>query len=873
MHRFPRSSRSALALATLALLLIPMVALGAQQEQAETQEPEDPRVALLNTEAYLTPPPEILDAVMSTQIQDLRLSSPDPDAQHFLRAVSDGFPSLASFAREHYDLGQFQIDPAANRNRRMTTRASAGFEIYDAAGEQVTTIQVPDGARVSNGEWSPDGSRVAYFAHFDDATYIYVADPQSGESRRVTDTPVLATWVTSFDWTDDGSRLVTVLLPADRGPEPPEPMVPTTPKVRVTTPDRNRLRTYFDLLENPYEKELVRYYSTGQVAMIDVASGDTEMVGAPAMIRSIDASPDGDYFRVTTIKDDFSYIVPTSNAGRTEEIWNAAGEALAELEDEDVNESVDRGNGGGGRGGFGGGGNGDDKRSLSWRIDGPGMVFLQREPRPEREEGDDAQADQEAESEQERAPRMDRVMYWSPPFGEDDVETVYSTEDQIAQLRFDESGRMMFLTRRDNGTETLHAVSLDDPSEEHLIYEEDTEDRTADMGSPVAGSKPGTVRTSTDGGFVFLSGTQYFEDPLNEAPRPFVDRVEIMTGDKERVWQSAEDMYEAFNVPLNDDLSEILISRESPAMPANQWRVDLASGAETQVTFNEDHHPDITAARRERFTIERADGFESIVEVTLPANYVEGTRLPAMFWFYPREYTDQDVYDERLETYNKNRFPRVSARSMDFLTRLGYALVEPDVPIVGPNGQRNDEYPHDLRNTLSAVIDEISERGWVDRSKLALGGHSYGAFGTANAMIQTPFFKAGIAGDGNYNRSLTPAGFQSERRYLWEAQDLYIEMSPFFQADRLTGALLMYHGMDDHNVGTHPIHADRMFHALEVLGKTASMYKYPFEDHGPATRETTLDLWARWTAWLDLYVMDPEGRMTETDDAGSGGGR
>ena len=207
---------------------------------------------------------------------------------------------------------------------------------------------------------------------------------------------------------------------------------------------------------------------------------------------------------------------------------------------------------------------------------------------------------------------------------------------------------------------------------------------------------------------------------------------------------------------------------------------------------------------------------------------------------------------------------------MSILTLLGYALVEPDVPIVGPEGQRNDEYPHDLRNTLAATIDEIVARGWVDRSRLGIGGHSYGAFGTANAMVQTPFFKAGIAGDGNYNRSLTPAGFQSERRYLWEAQDLYIEMSPFFQADRLSGSLLMYHGMDDHNVGTHPMHSDRLFHALEVLGKTASMYKYPFEDHGPATYETTLDLWARWVAWLDLYVMNPEGHEMSTNNDGSG---
>lgn len=853
----------------LALLLLP-VGLTAQQEEAESQEPEDPRLTLLGTESYLAPPPEVLAAVMATQDQPLRLASQSPTGELFLRAVSDGFPTLARFAKESYDLGQFMIDPAANRNRRMTTRAGAGLEVYDADGALISTIQVPDGARVSGQRWSPDGSQVGFFANFDGATHIYVADPHSGESRRITDSPVLATWVTSFDWTADGGRIVTVLLPPDRGPEPAKSGVPETPKVRMTTADRNRLRTYFDLLENPYEKGLVYYYSTGQVASIDVATGDTEMIGEPEMIRSIDASPDGEYFRVTTMKDDLSYIVPASSAGSTEEIWNAAGESLAEIDDSDVNEQVidnnggQRGPGGGGRGGRGGNADSDDKRSLSWRADGgPGMVFLQREPRPD-DGGDDAE-EQEGEEEEERAPRKDRVMYWLPPFGDDDTELVYETEEPINNARFDESGRMMFLTRSSNGNQTLHAVSLDDPAEEHLLYEEDTDDRTADMGTLVGGSKPGTVRLSSDGASVFLSGTQYFEDPVLEAPRPFVDKVAIMSGEKERIFQSSAEMFESMSAPLDDDLTEIIVSRESPTTVPNQWRVNLATGAETQVTFNEDRHPGITAARRERFTIERADGFESLVTVTLPAGHRDGQRLPAMFWFYPREFTDQDNYDERGETYNKNRFPNVGARSMSILTLLGYALVEPDVPIVGPQGQRNDEYPHDLRNTLAAVIDEIDARGWVDRSRLGLGGHSYGAFGTANAMIQTPFFKAGIAGDGNYNRSLTPAGFQSERRMLWEAQDLYVEMSPFFQADRLSGNLLMYHGMDDHNVGTNPIHSERLFHALEVLGKTAAMYKYPFEDHGPATEETTLDLWARWVAWLDLYVMNPEG-MIETSN-------
>jgi dipeptidyl aminopeptidase/acylaminoacyl peptidase len=347
-----------------------------------------------------------------------------------------------------------------------------------------------------------------------------------------------------------------------------------------------------------------------------------------------------------------------------------------------------------------------------------------------------------------------------------------------------------------------------------------------------------------------------------------VDRVEIRTGDKTRVFQSATDVHESVNLALDDDLNEFIVTRQSSTMVPNQWLLNLETGQSTQLTFNEDHHPRITAARRELVTVMRPDGFESRVAVTLPASYRGGEPLPAMFWFYPREYSEQEAYDEGFRTYNKNDFPNVGARSMEILTLLGYAVIEPDVPIVGPEGQQNDEYPHDLRNTLAAVIDELGERGWIDRSRLGIGGHSYGAFGTANAMIQTPFFKAGIAGDGNYNRSLTPAGFQRERRYLWEAQDLYVEMSPFFQADRLSGALLMYHGMDDHNVGTHPIHADRMFHALEVLGKTASMYKYPFEDHGPATRETTLDLWARWVAWLDLYVKNPDAEVPVDNSGG-----
>jgi dipeptidyl aminopeptidase/acylaminoacyl peptidase len=240
--------------------------------------------------------------------------------------------------------------------------------------------------------------------------------------------------------------------------------------------------------------------------------------------------------------------------------------------------------------------------------------------------------------------------------------------------------------------------------------------------------------------------------------------------------------------------------------------------------------------------------------VTLPANYQAGTRLPGMFWLYPYEYTDQAGYDRTLRTENVAQFPQSQPRTIEFLATQGYAVANFNPPIIGEQGRMNDNYVSDLRMNLLAVIDELDRQGFIDRTRLGIGGHSYGAFSTANALVHTPFFKAGIAGDGMYNRTLTPNGFQSEQRDLWSGQRTYLEMSPMLYAERLQGALLMYHMMEDQNVGTDPVSSIRMMQALRAQGKVASLFMYPYEDHGPLTSETILDLWARWTAWLDLYV-------------------
>ena len=400
--------------------------------------------------------------------------------------------------------------------------------------------------------------------------------------------------------------------------------------------------------------------------------------------------------------------------------------------------------------------------------------------------------------------------------------------------------------------------------------------------SEASGTQP--VMLSADGASVYLQGSiggggGRAAGATPTPARPYIDKVNIKTGEKTRLFESAPPagLTESITTVIDPVMKKLVLSRQNATTPPQQFLFD--NGTVKQLTNNEDLFPDLTRMIVQRFTVTRADGFIFRTTVYLPSDYKEGTRLPAFFWFYPSEFTSQEQYDGGRgggAGQAPTTFPNFGTLSKQFLTRLGYAVVENDSPIVGPAGMMNNNYVNDLRNNLAATIDELDKRMLVDRHRLAIGGHSYGAFSTVNAMVNTPFFKAGIAGDGAYNRTLTPLGFQTERRDLWEAPNVYLDMSPFLRANNLTGALLMYHGMHDQNVGTDPVNSVRLFHALNGLGKTVALYNYPFEDHGPASRETLLDLWARWGAWLDKYVKNPappnKPAPQPAPNAGRGGG-
>jgi dipeptidyl aminopeptidase/acylaminoacyl peptidase len=856
---------------------------------------------VIKQETYATPPKELADAVLTPRYLNTSLTNLSPDKKWFLDEIGDGPVLMKTFSKPFHELGGVFVDYKANRARALTIRNNVGIQIISAADGTKKSIQTPPGARVSNAAWSPDSSTIGYLAHTDDATHIWLADVATAKSRQLTKTPLLATLVSSFEFSTDGKTIAAVLVPDGRAPMPPAPPAPNGPTVKLADSDRNRLRTFPSLMTTTYEKELLEWHATGQVAVIDALKGTVRKVGQPAMVRSIDASPDGKLVRVTRMVKPFSYDVPVNNFGTVDEVWDTAdGRMIAKLTDRPINLGVQDDTqppdppAGGGRGG----GQQTGKRELAWRADGQGLSYLEQEPPPPGERGgggrggrgrgagrgggspDATASNQEGGRTGRGGPqRKDRLYQWLPPFDDASKKVIFESDARMTGVRYSPDMKMIFFSERDGQNNVDLAVNLAEPAQRFTLARYDADDVYANPGSLVGvrgggggggrgagggggrgaggGGGGGPVLLSADGQSVFFQGSVYDRNPNEIGPKTFIDKVAIKTGDKQRLYESENNgVFERVSSILDVEAKKFVVARETPTDISQQFLVE--GGRRTQLTKNQDYTPDLTRALVERITVERPDGFKFRTTVTLPQNYQRGTRLPAIFWFYPREFSDQESYDRPDRTYNKNSFPNFGARSMEFFIRLGYAVVEPDSPIVGPTGQMNNNYVHDLRNNLAAVIDELDRRALVDRTRLAIGGHSYGAFSTVNAMVHTPFFKAGIAGDGAYNRTLTPIGFQSERRDLWEAPNVYLSMSPFLYANNLTGALLMYHGLADQNVGTDPTNSIRLYHALNGLGKTASLYLYPLEDHGPASKETLLDLWARWAAWLDKYVKNPQ---------------
>jgi dipeptidyl aminopeptidase/acylaminoacyl peptidase len=839
-----KAVRTGRALLAVAVMAITAVFIHPQEDSRKFEE------------GYLLPPQEVQDILNTEQHYD-SLEALGPDGEHFMIPVSGYFSNLELMSQRTLRLGMLEICPDVNRDWRLSTYGIQALRIYSLPDRRFRTSDIPPDTFISDMTWSPDGRRIAFHAHLPRGTQVWSLDVRTGRTQSLSEAWVMETLTgrRSFrggnaaasgrlQWTPDGG-VIALLVPFDRGPEPQAPAVPRTPLIRRTREKATPTPTYPFLLRTPHDKTLFRYYTTSQLALLKPGE-QPRKIGDPAMFLSISLSPDGASILAEKIVEPFSDMVAYSGFPSELVVMDLTGRVLSVIRKTPLREGSRRGDDRAGA---------DLPRDVAWRPDGKGLSFLWRIPKPE---GDEAEEGNDGE-------RGDRLMQLDPPFDLKDARALITHRKRFSDISYSRDGRYVFarLSGRGDDCRTGTDISAFDltqsPPREHILLADiETEDPVKLPGDILTVATSNGIQYALTPGSsdaVYLEGPGYQED---FRPQPFIDRVEIRNGEKRRVFEGSREMFEEPLVPLDPDLEAMIISRESRTQVPDSylWTRD---GALTRLTENLNPFPQFAGCRREKFEFERRDGLRIHGTIALPPGYREGERLPAVFWTYPREYSDAKEYQRAsVRRYNLNSFPRLSYRNAsDIWLSQGYAVVEPDIPIIGRDNAYNDNYVAHLVDSMYAAIRKVDALGVVDVDRLGHGGHSYGAFATANILARTPFFKAGIAGDGAYNRTLTPMSFQSERRFLWERPEMYLEMSPFFQADHIDTPLLMYHGAQDDNTGTFLIQSERMLQALAGLGKTAVLYIYPFESHGPRCKETYMDMWARWLEWFDTYVKNP----------------
>lgn len=799
-------------------------------------------------------PPAAIEEILQTDKNLAELSYASPDGAHFLVPLVNELSTLELMSKETYRLAELEIRPQTDRLWHLDTYGIYDIRFYSLQRREFIEVDVPDGTFLSDFTWSPGGDRIAFLAHLPTHTEVWTADPTNGRAERFAEGRVLATIATSaggqgsrpssmLQWTPEGT-LITLFVPDGRGPEPVRNRIPDGPVTRHTRPEPTRSPTYPNLLDDEHDARLFERYTTSQVVEL-TAGGDVRPLGDPAMVRSIELSADGRFVMVDALTRPFSYITSYRGFPSTQTIIDRDGTLVATLDTQPLRE---------GRGAFGGG-DGDGPRAFAWRPDGAGLSFLQRATA-----ADDAPDDE---------PRPDRAMLATPPsFDLDAATVVFESEDPLGNATYSLDGEHAFGSVRRGGQSALLHWALGSPAAAPDVLVDfhassDPTEQPGDLLTRVTGNGLPYAVVSSNGDAAYLEGDGFKAD---FRPQPFVDRVSF-SGETTRVFEGSRDAWERPLVPLDADLERMIVSRESKSDVPDSY-LWTGSGDMENLTQNVDPFPAITAARRMDFSFTRRDGLEVQGRVSLPVGYRDGDRVPAIFWTYPREYEEAVDYERAaVRSRNHNAFTRMSwLRWSDMWLAAGYALVYPDIPIVGEN--YNDTYIASLVDAMYGAIRAVDDLDVIDIDRIGHGGHSYGAFATANILANAPFFRAGIAGDGAYNRSLTPDGFQAERRSIWEAPSTYIEMSPFFKADQIETPLLMYHGGDDNNTGTFPVQSRRLISALTILGKTAVLYEYPYESHTPRAIENKLDMWARFIDWFDQYVKAPDEGMNAVSEAG-----
>jgi dipeptidyl aminopeptidase/acylaminoacyl peptidase len=759
----------------------------------------------------------------------------------------ESHPPVSHLARPYLALAGLRLDPSIGGRQR--TRRLTGLSVIAVPGGQPRRVELPEGMSISVPIWAPDGRRFAFTLDEPDGIAVWVADAQAATAAevpglRVRD--VLGGDPTSVGsavrWSRDGSTLLALGAPVPPAPARPEPI---EPRLEEVAGKRSQMATYTDLLRTDADGDLFEELATTVPLRVDPDSGAATQIGPPGLYYHLGESPDGQHLLVYRLQRPFSFRVPFPYFARRVEVWAADGELERVVADLPVSDEVPRH------------GVPTGPRMVSWEESVPASLVW-----TEALDGGDPLV---------KAEFRDEVCRLGAPFDESPQPCIQVEHRCLGWYDMSAPGQLLITEHdRDRRWLTSRLSDLAAPQDSRVIFDHSADEAYLDPGAPMMTVHPDGTRTVLqDGHQIYLRG----DGASPEGDRPFLDQLDLSDLSTKRLWRSPADAYEQVLGFAGDDRETLLIWHESRTEPANLAVIRIDDGERTPLTSWPDPHPQLTGMDKRLLSYDRGDGVKLTGMLHLPPGYDQDRdgRLPVVIWAYPLDYGDPGTAGQVRGT--TERFTRLMASDPTWFVLRGYAVLQnATMPVIGDPETMNDSYVEQITAAATAHIRALADMGIADPQRVAVGGHSYGAFMTANLLAHTDLFAAGIARSGAYNRSLTPFGFQTERRNFWEATSVYDRVSPFRYADKISAPLLLIHGAQDANSGTFPIQSERLFQAIQGTGGTARLVILPHENHGYVARESVLHTLAEQFDWLERWLAerpldaDTEPAPVEADD-------
>ena len=792
---------------------------------------------------YDQPPKAILDVMRAPSPPSAHVS---PTQDTILLVSQQDYPPLSRVATPFLRLAGARIEPG-NHSKHDTPGGYGirpcirSFELVRIADGVRTAVQLPVAACPESPTWSADGKQFAFANVVSTSVALWIGDARSGKVRQVPGVRMNPMFGSELQWMPDQKTLLVKLVPGNLGAPPPKPLVPAGPSIQETGGAQGQSSTYEnrDTLGSGHDEDLFDYYAASQLALVDAASSAITLLGTVGLYDTLESAPDGRHLLVSAIHKPYSYVTTHDRFPRTVEVWDTANRdrpavqtiAKLALADRVPIHGVALG-----------------PRDFFWRPTEPATLLW-----AEALDGGDWNV---------KVPARDKVMLQKAPFTSAAVELT-RTEQRLQGISWSERPEIALVHEYDHNRHWRRAVlfNADQPQQTpRVLWDLSSEEKYANPGQPVHRQQAnGFWLVRVEGDSIYLAGTGSSPD----GDRPFLDRLDLKTKKSERLFRSDKESYERFlsfrgvdprsfltwhqsvNEPPNAYLRTLGAAQQAPASEA------VFASSRVAVTQIADPTPAVRAIKKRLVKYKRADGLDLSFTLYTPPGYQEGTRVPTILYAYPRDYADASKAAQ--VTGSQATFTRL--RNYRLLLLAGYAIIDnASFPIIGDPKKAYDTYLEQLVADAKAAVDEAVRLGVADPKRIGVTGHSHGALMTVNLLAHSDLFRAGVATSGSYNKTLTPFGFQNERRSVWEAPEVYRKASPFFFVDKLKTPLLIIHGADDANPGTTPLQASKLYEALRGNGGTSRLVMLPHEPHWYSAMESNEQLLYELVSWFDKYV-------------------